>query len=265
MRPARESNAAEFEAYARVVEQLKGFDSTLIDERIEGMLCALAAASRPAPAEEWLEPLFGDAWPRAFADPQAHTEALRALSARLAVFRDQLDPEALFDDIETLRLNPVIVECTDAMRQDGAQAGLRPEAVAVLQTGFLWADGFLDAVEKLPALWAFPPGEDAQAAFEESLQHIEALTELPDSEALREHIARNWRPPEPDGGPPAAATPSRDDLLAEALYAVQDLRMYWIDFATLPETRRVAPTPGRNDPCPCGSGKKYKKCHGAAA
>ena len=26
--------------------------------------------------------------------------------------------------------------------------------------------------------------------------------------------------------------------------------------ATVPEV-------GRNDPCPCGSGKKYKKCHGA--
>ena len=25
----------------------------------------------------------------------------------------------------------------------------------------------------------------------------------------------------------------------------------------------VAAEPGRNDPCPCGSGKKYKKCHGA--
>ncbi|HTX19339.1 MAG TPA: SEC-C metal-binding domain-containing protein, partial [Bacteroidota bacterium] len=23
--------------------------------------------------------------------------------------------------------------------------------------------------------------------------------------------------------------------------------------------------PGRNDPCPCGSGKKYKKCHGATS
>lgn len=23
-------------------------------------------------------------------------------------------------------------------------------------------------------------------------------------------------------------------------------------------------TPGRNDPCPCGSGKKYKQCHLAA-
>jgi SEC-C motif-containing protein len=26
---------------------------------------------------------------------------------------------------------------------------------------------------------------------------------------------------------------------------------------------KVAATPGRNEPCPCGSGKKYKKCHGA--
>ncbi|HEU0019583.1 MAG TPA: SEC-C metal-binding domain-containing protein, partial [Thermoleophilaceae bacterium] len=31
------------------------------------------------------------------------------------------------------------------------------------------------------------------------------------------------------------------------------------------ETRHVAEEDriGRNDPCPCGSGKKYKKCHGA--
>jgi preprotein translocase subunit SecA len=29
--------------------------------------------------------------------------------------------------------------------------------------------------------------------------------------------------------------------------------------------RRSQPKVGRNDPCPCGSGKKYKKCHGAAA
>ncbi len=34
----------------------------------------------------------------------------------------------------------------------------------------------------------------------------------------------------------------------------------------LPKTvRRDEPKVGRNDPCPCGSGKKYKKCHGAAA
>ena len=27
--------------------------------------------------------------------------------------------------------------------------------------------------------------------------------------------------------------------------------------------RHAEPKPGRNDPCSCGSGKKYKKCHGA--
>jgi hypothetical protein len=27
--------------------------------------------------------------------------------------------------------------------------------------------------------------------------------------------------------------------------------------------RREGPKVGRNDPCPCGSGRKYKKCHGA--
>ncbi|MSU54088.1 MAG: preprotein translocase subunit SecA, partial [Opitutaceae bacterium] len=27
--------------------------------------------------------------------------------------------------------------------------------------------------------------------------------------------------------------------------------------------RRDAPKVGRNDPCPCGSGKKFKNCHGA--
>lgn len=29
--------------------------------------------------------------------------------------------------------------------------------------------------------------------------------------------------------------------------------------------RRTEPKVGRNDPCPCGSGKKYKKCCGKDA
>jgi preprotein translocase subunit SecA len=31
------------------------------------------------------------------------------------------------------------------------------------------------------------------------------------------------------------------------------------------QVKREAPKVGRNDPCPCGSGKKYKKCHGVNA
>jgi preprotein translocase subunit SecA len=37
------------------------------------------------------------------------------------------------------------------------------------------------------------------------------------------------------------------------------------DDAAIKTVRRDEPKVGRNDPCPCGSGKKYKKCHGAAA
>ena len=32
---------------------------------------------------------------------------------------------------------------------------------------------------------------------------------------------------------------------------------------TVQQVVRGADKVGRNDPCPCGSGKKYKKCHGA--
>jgi preprotein translocase subunit SecA len=35
--------------------------------------------------------------------------------------------------------------------------------------------------------------------------------------------------------------------------------------ATPQTVKRREAKVGRNDPCPCGSGKKYKKCHGAAA
>jgi hypothetical protein len=31
------------------------------------------------------------------------------------------------------------------------------------------------------------------------------------------------------------------------------------------EPHRAEKTPGRNEPCHCGSGKKWKKCHGATA
>jgi len=37
------------------------------------------------------------------------------------------------------------------------------------------------------------------------------------------------------------------------------------DHAPAEPYRRAEPKLGRNDPCHCGSGKKFKKCHGAAA
>jgi SEC-C motif-containing protein len=46
-----------------------------------------------------------------------------------------------------------------------------------------------------------------------------------------------------------------------------DGRWVFVDGAELagPPVVRESPKVGRNDPCPCGSGKKYKKCCGKAA
>ncbi len=44
----------------------------------------------------------------------------------------------------------------------------------------------------------------------------------------------------------------------------EDGRWLYVDGATpKPQQRVVGPKTGRNDPCPCGSGKKFKKCCGA--
>lgn len=49
---------------------------------------------------------------------------------------------------------------------------------------------------------------------------------------------------------------------------VIDVYDYWrehpVEQHADPDTtvRRSAPKVGRNDPCPCGSGKKFKLCHG---
>ena len=47
-------------------------------------------------------------------------------------------------------------------------------------------------------------------------------------------------------------------------FAKQDGQWYFVDGEIVPPKTRVneGPRVGRNDPCPCGSGKKYKKCCG---
>lgn len=44
--------------------------------------------------------------------------------------------------------------------------------------------------------------------------------------------------------------------------SVRALHKYWLDRRALQSTpiRRASPKVGRNDPCPCGSGRKYKHC-----
>jgi len=48
----------------------------------------------------------------------------------------------------------------------------------------------------------------------------------------------------------------------QARFEKRDETWYYVDGEVAGQTtyRRESPKVGRNDPCPCGSGKKYKKC-----
>jgi preprotein translocase subunit SecA len=68
--------------------------------------------------------------------------------------------------------------------------------------------------------------------------------------------------------PRKRASTSMDDLEAQfqrrKKKELEQARMAGSNGNTTPQqVVRGAAKVGRNDPCPCGSGKKYKKCHGA--
>lgn len=54
-------------------------------------------------------------------------------------------------------------------------------------------------------------------------------------------------------------------LAIEIEAAIPHIHRYWAPKrkSAVEQVQRDAPKTGRNDPCPCGSGKKYKKCCGA--
>jgi len=53
---------------------------------------------------------------------------------------------------------------------------------------------------------------------------------------------------------------NREELEAELPLLISDIWSFWAEKRTQTPVR--AERIGRNDPCPCGSGKKYKKCCG---
>ncbi|MEO9149920.1 MAG: UPF0149 family protein [Burkholderiaceae bacterium] len=74
--------------------------------------------------------------------------------------------------------------------------------------------------------------------------------------------------PDPEMRPNPILPEKRDDLLQEMIAGLTRIYRYFEPHrrsgAHAP-LRRAGPKVGRNDPCPCGSGKKYKFCCAATA
>jgi len=255
LRVLRDNTEAEIEAFALVCDRLGGFDERLSAEWIDGYLTALAAGPIALPLAEWLQAMAGDAYERAFADPEDRASAERALQTRMAALIDHLDAEALFEDADALRLSPLMLGWDDVTRAEAVQAGsIAADAAGELVTGALWAEGFFAALDAHGATWSGVIDDDEAAYFDDLLKQVHVLR-LPEGDAeLAAHVAAVYGDEGAD----------RNRLVDEACFAVQDLRLWWVEHAPRPVTRKVDKLPGRNDPCPCGSGKKFKRCHGAA-
>ena len=178
------------------------------------------------------------------------------------VFAADGDPEAMPEDdrlIDLLRmrsreirsalnagggLDPVIFPLVD---EEGNEIldGDGIEAVVP------WAAGFMMGVAQWPD--ACTDDEDVQNALLPIAARMAA-----EGDELDEETRTVWEAAR------ASAAPAED--LADALYQIVE-GVFTLKQLLVPNqpVRREAPRVGRNDPCPCGSGKKFKQCCGKNA
>jgi len=109
---------------------------------------------------------------------------------------------------------------------------------------------------------------EAYTYFEELMNNVRlqictgifrSASNLESFENMLSILGRSVRTQGPDNPPPAAPPPAAPAALAAPAEAPPE-REIQLPKITI---RRDTPKVGRNDPCPCGSGKKYKNCHGA--
>jgi uncharacterized protein len=192
---------------------------------LDGFLTGIAIGPELVMPSEWLPAIWGDDEP-VFEDEEQAQAVIGTIMGRYNEILHALntDPEAYA---------PVFWEGPDG------------EVIAAD-----WAEGFVDAIRLRPEAWQ-PLLDDREAII--MLMPILALCG------------------DAEDGSPLELDPEEDaDLLAQAPdhipECVAGINDFWKERrGRLPAGTKQAKSPkaGRNDPCPCGSGRKYKRCCGA--
>ena len=248
----------DFNALETLLDDLRTRDEETPQwEFCEGFMAALICCRRIILPSEYLPELLamdreGDAPPLFADDDQLQTfmdlwtrrwnEVAEALNADIESLQDEHAYQP-----EVMDLRGAIAALPDAQR---AELGDAP----IPSFGQIWAIGFMYAVECWPEEWEPPRDREAAKVLNAALAAIVTLTEDDTGEPTINAFD--------DGGAPTLSQQRLNDF-ADAVYAVYDLRELWRSIGPRVETVRREATPGRNDPCSCGSGKKYKKCCGA--
>ena len=224
-------------------EPLEPLDAVMLD----GYLCGVIVQPVLLEPATWLAHIFDfDARPLPpGTDPDWLQRTTALIMRRHAALNRAIIEDGWFD--------PLVLEFDeDQPREPLAEDEVDPTADLnpISQSLMPWVAGFHHAVEAFPDL-AEMPDEAVMASLARLYRHLPAQT---DEE--REIVATL------DREFPLATL---DDAMEELVVTVADLQDLTAEQRYKVETvKRDTPKVGRNDPCPCGSGKKYKQCHGAS-
>jgi uncharacterized protein len=229
----------QIERLANLLEQravpFKGFNL----EALDGYLSALVVGPGDVPAAEWQPPVWGT--PPRWAD-EAEREQVDALLLghwNMAAARVRHGDDDLPEHLAPLLWLPEDPE-------EGVPEDVQEDD---LDVGRDWAFGFFRGVELREAAWE---------QWLDGNEWIDELFVLFDRLASGEVLGED---------PAAAPTPisyrERLEIIAGLPDMLADLHHHRIEALTPREPMRRIDTPDRNAPCPCGSGRKYKKCCGA--
>ena len=252
-----------FDELDAILDELRTrYDETPQWEFCEGFMAAVICMRRPVEAEEYLAallatPIAGDVPDDdggSFLDAAQRERFLTLWRHRWHEVASALDSEV--DSLEDDRCyHPEVMDIRGAVADMPPDEQIKFKGEELPAFAQVWALGFMFAVEYWPEEWAAPRDKDAAKWLNDALEAVVAMTE--DDSAAPEVS------PLSEVGAPSVSI-ARINAFGEAIWAVYDLRELWKTIGPRVETVRAVATPGRNDLCHCGSGKKYKKCHGAA-
>jgi len=227
------------ELLAETPEPLDPLDIVMLD----GYLCGVIVQPVALEPAAWLPHVFdldGAGLPEDV-DPAWQREVTALIMRRHAALTRSIVEDGSFD--------PLVFEPApddDVGDHDRDWAALAPASRALAP----WVAGFEHATACFPDLLELDDDE-VQAAIDRILRHLPP--ESDEERAQRAVLDRE------------APVPELDVAIDELVADVADIETRTREQRYQVETvRRDAPKVGRNDPCPCGSGRKFKHCHGAA-
>ena len=243
--PLTEDEMATFAALLEDVSERT--EQGLSLEHVDGFITALICGPRLIAPDEYFPVLLGETGLAIFKDTDEVEQFMSLFNRRWNQVARALNApiESLADPAA---LEPLIMDWDGLLEElpPDERASLKAEGLPEFAS--VWAAGFLQVLDVWEADWELPIDSKDEAFVDEMLDSFFVLI-TPQEDLTPDE--RNTR---------------REDYVAMAIWSAYELRDFWRDrgCATSRTPILKEAEPGRNVLCPCGSGKQFKQCCGAA-